>query len=63
MLFRSIRNDSALRSVEGLAEGVRVEEERFIDTVSRIGIGPFKDHVYATPIDGEAVQAGESAYA
>jgi sulfite reductase (NADPH) hemoprotein beta-component len=41
----------------------RVEEERFIDTVSRIGIGPFKDHVYATPIDGEAVQAGESAYA
>ena len=41
----------------------RVEEERFIDTVNRIGIGPFKDHVYATPIDGEAVQAGENTYA
>ncbi|HEY8355524.1 MAG TPA: nitrite/sulfite reductase [Methylophilaceae bacterium] len=25
----------------------RTEEERFIDTVRRIGIGPFKEHVYA----------------
>jgi sulfite reductase (NADPH) hemoprotein beta-component len=23
------------------------EEERFVDTVHRIGIGPFKEHVYA----------------
>jgi len=28
----------------------RIEDERFIDTVRRLGITPFKDHVYATPI-------------
>ncbi len=26
-------------------------EERFIDTVRRLGIEPFRDHVYATPIE------------
>jgi sulfite reductase (NADPH) hemoprotein beta-component len=26
----------------------RIEAERFIDTVRRIGHAPFKDHVYAT---------------
>ena len=41
----------------------RIEEELFIDTVNRIGINPFKDHVYATPIPGHAYQAGEDAYA
>jgi len=34
----------------------RLEEERFIDTVRRLGIAPFKTHVYATPI--EAVSTG-----
>ncbi len=41
----------------------RIEEERFIDTVNRIGIHPFKDHVYATPIAGHTYHAGEDAYA
>ena len=41
----------------------RVDEERFIDTVNRLGITPFKDHVYATPIAGHTYHAGEDAYA
>jgi sulfite reductase (NADPH) hemoprotein beta-component len=28
----------------------RVEGERFIDTAQRMGVAPFKEHVYATPI-------------
>jgi sulfite reductase (NADPH) hemoprotein beta-component len=40
----------------------RIEDERFIDTVRRIGIAPFKEHVYATPIR-ERRNAGEDAYA
>jgi sulfite reductase (NADPH) hemoprotein beta-component len=40
----------------------RVEEERFVDTAQRLGIGPFKDFVYATPIAvGHLV--GEDEYA
>jgi sulfite reductase (NADPH) hemoprotein beta-component len=31
----------------------RLEEELFIDTVRRIGIAPFKEFVYATPINAE----------
>jgi len=41
----------------------RFEDERFIDTVRRLGIDPFKTHVYATPIEGAQYQAGEDAYA
>ncbi len=41
----------------------RIEEERFIDTVNRIGIDPFKAHVYATPIEEVASAAGETTYA
>ena len=41
----------------------RHEDELFIDTVERIGVEPFKTHVYATPISGQAYQAGEDAYA
>ncbi len=41
----------------------RQDEERFIDTVERVGIDPFKTHVYATPIPGQTYQAGEDAYA
>jgi sulfite reductase (NADPH) hemoprotein beta-component len=40
----------------------RIEHERFIDTVQRIGIAPFKEFVYATPIKIEH-PAGEDAYA
>jgi sulfite reductase (NADPH) hemoprotein beta-component len=32
----------------------RHADERFIDTVRRIGYGPFKEYVYATPIVGDA---------
>lgn len=41
----------------------RQDEERFIDTFDRIGLEPFKTHVYATPIEGHPYQAGEDAYA
>ncbi len=40
----------------------RIEDERFIDTVQRLGIAPFKEHVYATPIKARN-NAGEDAYA
>jgi sulfite reductase (NADPH) hemoprotein beta-component len=40
----------------------RTEDERFIDTARRIGVAPFKEFVYATPIK-TAHQAGEDAYA
>jgi len=40
----------------------RIEDEKFIDTVRRIGIAPFKEHVYATPIK-LAHQVGEDAHA
>ncbi|MEK0430104.1 MAG: sulfite reductase hemoprotein beta-component [Pseudomonadota bacterium] len=41
----------------------RIEEERFIDTVNRIGIDPFKSHVYAAPIEEIAHSIGEATYA
>ena len=41
----------------------RHEDEHFIDTVDRLGIEPFKAHVYATPIGGQSLEAGEDAYA
>ncbi|HEY0563737.1 MAG TPA: hypothetical protein VGD04_10450, partial [Methylophilus sp.] len=31
----------------------RSDEERFIDTVRRLGIAPFKAHVYAEKTNGE----------
>ncbi|TCS33987.1 sulfite reductase (NADPH) hemoprotein beta-component [Paucimonas lemoignei] len=40
----------------------RIEDEKFIDTVRRLGITPFKEYVYATPIKTEHPQ-GEDAYA
>ncbi|MGV8894800.1 MAG: nitrite/sulfite reductase [Burkholderiaceae bacterium] len=40
----------------------RIEHERFIDAVQRLGIAPFKEFVYATPIKIEQA-AGEDAYA
>ena len=40
----------------------RFEGERFIDTVGRIGVTPFKEHVYATPIKGGQL-VGEDEYA
>ena len=39
----------------------RTEDERFIDTVQRLGIAPFKEHVYATPIKLDLLK-GEDAY-
>ncbi len=40
----------------------RIEDERFIDTARRVGVAPFKEHVYATPIKIQH-NAGEDAYA
>jgi sulfite reductase (NADPH) hemoprotein beta-component len=40
----------------------RFEDERFVDTSQRLGVAPFKEHVYATPITvGQLV--GEDEYA
>jgi len=41
----------------------RHEDERFIDAVDRLGIEPFKAHVYATPIGRQSLEAGEEAHA
>jgi len=40
----------------------RIEDERFIDTVQRLGVPPFKEHVYASEIK-VALPTGEDAYA
>ncbi|MBV8635525.1 MAG: nitrite/sulfite reductase [Burkholderiaceae bacterium] len=40
----------------------RLDAERFIDTVQRIGVAPFKEHVYATQIKC-GTPVGEDAYA
>ena len=40
----------------------RIEDERFVETVQRIGVAPFKEHVYATQIKSGA-PVGEDAYA
>ena len=40
----------------------RVEGERFVDVAQRLGIAPFKEHVYATPIPAGA-KVGEDEYA
>jgi sulfite reductase (NADPH) hemoprotein beta-component len=40
----------------------RTEDERFIDTARRLGVAPFKEYVYATPIKIQH-PAGEDAYA
>jgi sulfite reductase (NADPH) hemoprotein beta-component len=41
----------------------RIEGERFIDTARRIGVDPFKEYVYATPIEGGGALVGEDEYA
>ena len=40
----------------------RQEDERFVDTAQRLGIAPFKEHVYATPIKAGNL-VGEDHYA
>jgi sulfite reductase (NADPH) hemoprotein beta-component len=40
----------------------RFEGERFIETAQRLGVAPFKEHVYATPIAAGAL-VGEDHYA
>jgi sulfite reductase (NADPH) hemoprotein beta-component len=41
----------------------RVEGERFVDVAQRLGIAPFKEHVYATPIPSGELAVGEDQYA
>ena len=36
----------------------RYEDERFIDTVRRIGLEPFKTYVYATPVEDDKAWSG-----
>jgi sulfite reductase (NADPH) hemoprotein beta-component len=40
----------------------RIEDERFVDTVRRLGVAPFKEHVYASQIK-VGLLTGEDAYA
>jgi sulfite reductase (NADPH) hemoprotein beta-component len=40
----------------------RYEDERFVDTAQRLGVAPFKEHVYATPIAADKL-VGEDHYA
>jgi sulfite reductase (NADPH) hemoprotein beta-component len=41
----------------------RVEGERFIDVAQRLGVAPFKEYVYATPIPAGELPVGEDQYA
>ncbi|WP_256081622.1 nitrite/sulfite reductase [Massilia sp. YIM B04103] len=41
----------------------RSDEERFVDTVQRLGVTPFKEFVYATPIAEAGRLIGEDEYA
>ena len=41
----------------------RTPEERFVDTAQRLGITPFKEYVYATPIETAGRLVGEDEYA
>jgi len=36
---------------------------RFVDTAQRLGITPFKEYVYATPIETAGRLVGEDEYA
>jgi sulfite reductase (NADPH) hemoprotein beta-component len=41
----------------------RLEHERFVDTAQRLGVAPFKEFVYATPIADTGRLVGEDEYA
>jgi sulfite reductase (NADPH) hemoprotein beta-component len=41
----------------------RIDGERFIDTATRLGVAPFKEVVYATPIADAGRLVGEDEYA
>jgi sulfite reductase (NADPH) hemoprotein beta-component len=41
----------------------RVDGERFIDVALRLGVAPFKEYVYATPIPAGELPVGEDQYA
>ncbi|MES2298771.1 MAG: nitrite/sulfite reductase [Pseudomonadota bacterium] len=40
----------------------RTQDERFVDTAQRLGVAPFKEYVYATPITADQL-VGEDEYA
>jgi len=40
----------------------RYENERFVDTAQRLGVAPFKEYVYATPIADAGRLVGEDEY-
>jgi len=60
--FSSLQMPEVIERLLNVYVRERVEDERFIDTAQRLGIAPFKEHVYATPIKaGQLV--GEDEYA
>jgi len=59
--FSAVQMPTVIERVLQVYVRDRIEDEKFIDTVRRVGVAPFKEHVYATPIKVE--EAGENAYA
>jgi sulfite reductase (NADPH) hemoprotein beta-component len=60
--FSSLQMPGVIERILQVYVRERIMNERFIDTVNRVGIAPFKEHVYATPILGGHL-VGEDEYA
>lgn len=60
--FSSLQMPGVIERILQVYVRDRIEHERFIDTVQRLGIAPFKEHVYASPIKGGHL-VGEDEYA
>ncbi|MDQ7969798.1 MAG: nitrite/sulfite reductase [Oxalicibacterium faecigallinarum] len=60
--FSAVQMPTVIERVLEVYVRDRIEDEKFIDTVRRVGVAPFKEHVYATPIKVDEA-AGENAYA
>lgn len=60
--FTSLQMPGVIERILEVYVQQRIEDERFIDTVRRLGIAPFKEHVYATPI-GCGQLVGEDGHA
>jgi sulfite reductase (NADPH) hemoprotein beta-component len=60
--FSSLQMPGVIERILQVYVRDRILNERFIDTVNRVGLTPFKEHVYATPILGGHL-VGEDEYA
>ena len=60
--FSSLQMPEVIQRLLDVYVRERIEHERFIDTALRLGVAPFKEHVYATPIKAGKL-VGEDEYA